>query len=210
MVASVGRSLYANVRQLFPRRLGEGDGQQAGRRGDQPLPPDLDRTAFPWPQLIPATSPASTRQAMLEAHPRPTIWCCACCITPATLWCRDRFLVRAWPREHMTADIAGAIEQLFVLGTQRTPLQDVEFLFNELVEVAVRALSPAINDQFYGDGMYGLAGCSAVSPGRIRIAVALPLRRGRRVTGDRNNDHVCPAVGIAFDRSGNTGAPARR
>lgn len=36
----------------------------------------------------------------------------------------------------------------FALGTQRTPAQDVEHAVNQLVEIAVRALSPGINDPF--------------------------------------------------------------
>lgn len=35
-----------------------------------------------------------------------------------------------------------------MLGTQRTPAQDVEFSVNQLVEIAVRALSPGVNDPF--------------------------------------------------------------
>ena len=34
------------------------------------------------------------------------------------------------------------------VGNQRTPTQDVEYAINQLVEVAVRAMSPAINDPF--------------------------------------------------------------
>jgi uncharacterized membrane protein len=34
------------------------------------------------------------------------------------------------------------------VGTQRTAEQDVEFAVDQLVEVAVRAMSPAINDPF--------------------------------------------------------------
>ncbi len=36
----------------------------------------------------------------------------------------------------------------FRLGNQRTPTQDVEYAVNQLVEMAVRAMSPAINDPF--------------------------------------------------------------
>jgi uncharacterized membrane protein len=36
----------------------------------------------------------------------------------------------------------------FVFGASRTPTQDLEYLFDELVEIALRALSPAINDPF--------------------------------------------------------------
>lgn len=35
-----------------------------------------------------------------------------------------------------------------VIGSQRLPNQDIEFGLNQLVEIAVRAMSPAINDPF--------------------------------------------------------------
>ncbi len=40
------------------------------------------------------------------------------------------------------------IRSCFSLGDSRTPAQDLEFLIDELVEIAVRALSPGINDPF--------------------------------------------------------------
>lgn len=44
--------------------------------------------------------------------------------------------------------LAGAIRDAFSTGGMRTPTQDLEFLFDELVEIALRALSPGINDPF--------------------------------------------------------------
>jgi uncharacterized membrane protein len=46
--------------------------------------------------------------------------------------------------DSMTNEIRGA----FIFGTQRTHLQDLEFSIEQLVEVAVRALSPGVNDPF--------------------------------------------------------------
>jgi uncharacterized membrane protein len=40
------------------------------------------------------------------------------------------------------------IHGCFSLGESRTPTQDLEFLIDELVEIALRALSPGINDPF--------------------------------------------------------------
>lgn len=40
------------------------------------------------------------------------------------------------------------VRRAFVFGPSRSPLQDAEYGINQLVEVAVRALSPAINDPF--------------------------------------------------------------
>ncbi len=45
-------------------------------------------------------------------------------------------------------DTTGRVNAAFSLGEQRTATQDAEFLVLELVEVAVRALSPGINDPF--------------------------------------------------------------
>jgi uncharacterized membrane protein len=44
--------------------------------------------------------------------------------------------------------VYGQIRSVFVLGRERTPRQDVEFSIHQLVEIAVRALSPGINDPF--------------------------------------------------------------
>jgi uncharacterized membrane protein len=44
--------------------------------------------------------------------------------------------------------IDGRFDEAFVLGATRTPKQDPQFLVDELVEIALRALSPGINDPF--------------------------------------------------------------
>lgn len=40
------------------------------------------------------------------------------------------------------------LQEAFIFGDQRTPAQDIEFSVDQLVEIAVRALSPGINDPF--------------------------------------------------------------
>ncbi len=46
------------------------------------------------------------------------------------------------------SDLPAEIERAILLGAERTPLQDLEFSFRQMVEIAVRALSPGINDPF--------------------------------------------------------------
>ncbi len=41
-----------------------------------------------------------------------------------------------------------AVKEGLALGSRRTPSQDADFLIDELVEIALRALSPGINDPF--------------------------------------------------------------
>jgi len=50
--------------------------------------------------------------------------------------------------EHAEPDVIGRIRDHFAVGGSRTPEQDLEFSIDELVEIALRALSPGINDPF--------------------------------------------------------------
>lgn len=61
---------------------------------------------------------------------------------------RGRTLVEAWPPDRCGEDEAAKIEAAFAVGSRRTPLQDLRFLVDELVEIAARALSPGVNDPF--------------------------------------------------------------
>ena len=63
----------------------------------------------------------------------------------------------------------------FVIGAERSPAQDLEFSIRQLVEIALRALSPGINDTFtaiavidrLGDAME-LVLCRSLEPSVLR------------------------------------------
>jgi uncharacterized membrane protein len=57
-------------------------------------------------------------------------------------------MVMVWPAERVTDALVNQLNDAFVFGNQRTASQDVEFSFLQMVEIAVRALSPGINDPF--------------------------------------------------------------
>lgn len=44
--------------------------------------------------------------------------------------------------------VSAAVEDAVVTGRERTPVQDPEFAIRQLVEIALRALSPALNDPY--------------------------------------------------------------
>jgi uncharacterized membrane protein len=50
------------------------------------------------------------------------------------------------PREGADDALCASVRAAFIVGSARTPTQDVEFFVEQLVELAVRALSPGIND----------------------------------------------------------------
>jgi len=55
-------------------------------------------------------------------------------------------LATVWPHGMVDADLAEGLRAAFVLGPERTRQQDVELGIRQLADIAVRALSPAVND----------------------------------------------------------------
>jgi uncharacterized membrane protein len=55
-------------------------------------------------------------------------------------------LATVWPNGVIDDDLAGMLRAAFVLGPERTRQQDVELGIRQLADIAVRALSPAVND----------------------------------------------------------------
>ncbi|HSN78342.1 MAG TPA: DUF2254 domain-containing protein [Anaerolineae bacterium] len=53
-----------------------------------------------------------------------------------------------WPVGQVDPKVAARVRSACQLGNVRTPTQDVEYAVNQLTEMAVRAMSPAINDPF--------------------------------------------------------------
>ncbi len=60
----------------------------------------------------------------------------------------ETVVARIWPADRMNDELDQQILNVFRVGNGRTPTQDVVYAVNQLVEMAVRAMSPAINDPF--------------------------------------------------------------
>lgn len=57
-------------------------------------------------------------------------------------------LMYAWPADRLCPRLQHKLRRTFIVGPNRTHEQDVEFAIHQMVETAVRALSPGINDPF--------------------------------------------------------------
>jgi uncharacterized membrane protein len=60
--------------------------------------------------------------------------------------CHGDWIADVSPASAMDPTLGAAIEGCVEIGAQRTPTQDIEFLIRHLVDIALRALSPGIND----------------------------------------------------------------
>jgi uncharacterized membrane protein len=61
---------------------------------------------------------------------------------------RNTAVALVWPADRINEGLDQQIRQAYQIGNGRTPTQDVAYAVNQLVEMAVRAMSPAINDPF--------------------------------------------------------------
>lgn len=84
-------------------------------------------------------------------------------------------IAKVWPGKSVNEAVRDAINGSVILGSQRTATQDVQFVFEQMVEIAVRSLSPGINDPFtaiicidhLGQGLRRMAGREIPSPYRL-------------------------------------------
>jgi uncharacterized membrane protein len=57
-------------------------------------------------------------------------------------------ILLASPGDRVDESLEAKLTAMFIRGSQRTATQDLRFQVNQLVEVAMRALSPGVNDPF--------------------------------------------------------------
>jgi uncharacterized membrane protein len=60
----------------------------------------------------------------------------------------DAVVALVWPAGQVDQRLDRQLRRAFQVGNVRTPTQDIAYAFNQLVEMGVRAMSPAINDPF--------------------------------------------------------------
>ena len=86
-------------------------------------------------------------------------------------------LVSVWPPSAADEDLRASVYRAFVVGEERTPEQDVEFGLIELSDIAVKALSPGINDPSTAMACIDWLGELLVALGQRRPPS--PVRTGR-------------------------------
>jgi uncharacterized membrane protein len=208
VVAEVGAELARHAEAAF----------RAGERMDEhpeppPLPDDYLLSAVPVAAARDGYVQALDEEALVELA-REHDLVVAVEHRPGRFVVEGGALAYLWPPERCVDGLPKKARSLFVLGEKRTPEQDVEFAAGQLVEVAVRALSPSVNDPFtavacldwLGAGLCRAARGRAPGPvradreGRPRLLFRAPITFGG--LADRAFDQIrqygaaTPAVAI--------------
>ncbi|WP_417749242.1 DUF2254 domain-containing protein [Rosistilla oblonga] len=147
IIANVGKGINRHIDGQFPARVGEPRNEEIDREQKLEMPDCFDSTAV---QIDATTSGyleyidgnglmqiACQHDLVMKIDRSPGDF-----VTPASL------LMLVAPRERIDDDIRKELAAMFVFGVQRTTTQDLRFQINQLVEVAMRALSPGVNDPF--------------------------------------------------------------
>lgn len=147
VVARVGSELIQGIDRLFPQQMGHAAPHSAGAQPGTRLPDEFDGEARPigaagdgYLQYIDADALmtlATDEKVLLRLERRPGQYVV-----------KGSPLVMIWPGDRVTEPLERRVNSVFTLGHQRTAAQDIEFAIHQLVEIAVRALSPGINDPF--------------------------------------------------------------
>jgi len=186
VVARVGTELIEGIERLFPENIGRGAPQIPREPPDAAFLDMFGREARPigaagdgYLQFVDGEALmdlAMQEDVVIRLERRPGHYVVA-----------TRPLMLVWPGNRVTDQFVERVNSVFALGNQRTPGQDVEFAVNQLVEIAIRALSPGVNDPFttmtcvdqFGSALCRLAQRDMPSPYRYdtqdRLRVITPV-----------------------------------
>ncbi|MUL39288.1 DUF2254 domain-containing protein [Gloeocapsopsis dulcis] len=145
VILEVSTEFDRAIDRLFPEKIGQGL-SQSGRQVVE-IPTNFDADAYP----IKATS-----SGYLQAIDDEKLMQIACEnelllrleFRPGKFIVQGRELVMIYPGEQINQKLTKEFRDAFILGRERTEQQDVEFPIHQLVEIALRAISPAVNDPF--------------------------------------------------------------
>lgn len=149
IVVAVAQDLDDSIERLFPERIGQED--QNERAGPAAVDEQRQRLGNDF-RLV-----ASRREGYIQAIDASGLMSFAeqsdVCIEllrrPGHYISKGEPLAHVWRGEAVSdEDCSFALNEVLIVGARRTPRQDVECAIEELVEVAVRSLSPGINDPF--------------------------------------------------------------
>jgi len=147
IVSAVGKDLHSAIVRLFPAKLELGN--------NAPDEPPNEPTNWPNPEawgprvFAPHSGylQAIDEDGLLELA-REHALLVRVCRRPGAFVIEGEEMARLAPSPLLNESLTQHVGAMFIIGRERNSTEDVEFVVSQLVEVALRALSPGINDPF--------------------------------------------------------------
>ena len=145
VVATVAGELEQTIERLYPERIGHGDEEKSHHDLDDRI--ESLREGEPVLATSAGYVVALDGSGLLKAAKNADA-AILLNVRPGDFVARGATLAWISPADCAEKTLAKTICNAVLLENRRTPRQDVECAVNDLVEIAVRALSPGINDPF--------------------------------------------------------------
>jgi uncharacterized membrane protein len=133
------------IDRLFPEKIGQGTSQL-----EQPvkeLPSDFESNLYGVKAKSNGYLQAIDHEELMKLA-RENDLLLRLNYRPGKFVVKGSELMMVYPRERVARKLVKRLNDDFILGKERTEQQDVEFPIEQLVEIALRAISPAVNDPF--------------------------------------------------------------
>jgi uncharacterized membrane protein len=145
VIAEVSADLDRIIEQMFPKNFGHFREEHKRRVAEIPTNFDSESCEI-----------TATGSGYLQAIDSEKLMKIACKhdlllslkTRPGKFVIQGNVLATVWHKDRLNRKLAKQIIDAFSLGKERNEQQDVEFPIDQLVEIALRAISPAVNDPF--------------------------------------------------------------
>ncbi len=180
VISEVSADLDSATDRLFPEKIGRGL-SESGRQVAE-IPANFDEDAYPVKAAKSGYLQAIDDEKLMQIASEQEL-IVRLEFRPGKFVVQGSELMMVYPGKRVNQKLTKKFRDIFILGTERTEQQDIEFPIHQLVEVALRAISPAVNDSFtaircidrLSAGLSRLAGRDSPSPyrydglGKLRI-----------------------------------------
>jgi uncharacterized membrane protein len=142
VISDISEAMLKSIRKLFPEEIGHEVGKQA---------PDIDSLQQIYALKLKIMGKRSGYLQSLDGQGLMNIAQDNDCIIiihhrPGDFLVQDMVLCEVLCNEEFNKKVYEKLQDDFIIGKIRTPLQDAEYSIHQMVEVAARALSSGVND----------------------------------------------------------------
>jgi uncharacterized membrane protein len=145
VISEVSADLDGAIERLFPEKIGHSVSEHKRLFGE--IPAGFDSETYPIRATGSGYLQAIDDEELMKIAKKHKLLL-RLKYRPGKFVVKGSDLVMVWPEERVNRKLTPQINDAFILGKERTEQQDVEFPINQLVEIAIRAISPAVNDPF--------------------------------------------------------------
>lgn len=144
IIARVADEIDRGIERLFPEKLGSSRTQNSD---PPPVMGDFDRDTTPLSAQLTGYLRSIDTETLMECAVERDLFI-RLLRRPGHFIVYGDDLALIAPTERIDKSLIDELNNLFLIGPERSEVQDLEFAIQQIVEVALRALSPGVNEAF--------------------------------------------------------------